>query len=150
MQRSRAANLWSCDNFLGTEYRALLKDPSFIFLVGSNVPEVLNPSSDAFYISSYTAGIAFKFARKTELLIAVVVSNSSFYAGDLRLLTNREQVLSVLGNPNHHRPEKTIPVLGCIGAMDEYLDSRGIATQVVYEIGSFDIAAVHYQIKTHA
>ncbi len=140
----------SYNTFLGTEYRTLLKDPSFISLVGGNVPEVLNPSSDAFYISSYTTGIEFKFERKTERLIAVVVSNSSFYAGDLRLLTNREQVLSILGNPNHHRPEKTIPVLGCIGAMDEYLDSRGVATQVVYETGSFDIAAVHYQMKTHA
>jgi hypothetical protein len=137
----------SYEKFIGIRYDELLKRASFLSLIGGNVPEVLSPSSDAFYISCYTSGMEFKFDRQTNELISVVASNSAFCTGKLKLVTNRQQVREILGTPSFERPEKNIPVLGRVGAMDEYIDAQGIATQVVYKLGCDHISTVHYQRK---
>lgn len=133
--------------FLGKKYNELLKQANFLALIGGNVPEVLNSNSDAFYICVGSSGIEFRFDRQTYKLTTVVVTNSAFYEDELNLVENRFQVRNVLGLPSNERPEKNIPVLGRVGAMDEYTDERGVSTQVVYRVGSDDIERVHYQKK---
>jgi hypothetical protein len=137
----------SYKKFLGKTYSDLLKDADFLALIRGNVPEVLNPKSDAFYICIGSSGIELRFDRQTCELTTVVVTKSAFYEGELNLLINRLQVRNALGLPSNERPEKTIPVLGKVGAMDEYSDETGLSTQVVYKAGSDDIDRVHYQRK---
>lgn len=43
--------------FFGEKYDALLKQASFLSLIGGNVPEVLNSKSDAFYICVDSSGV---------------------------------------------------------------------------------------------
>ncbi|WP_234497995.1 hypothetical protein [Vibrio maritimus] len=135
--------------FIGKKYNELLKQANFLALIGGNVPEVLNSNSDVFYICVGSSGIEFRFDRQTYELTTVIVTNSAFYGDELNLVANRFQVRNVLGFPSNERPEKNIPVLGRVGAMDEYTDERGVSTQVVYRVGSDDIERVHYQKKEY-
>ena len=134
-------------DFLGKKYDDLLKQSSFLSLIGGNVPEVLNSKSDAFYICVDTSGIELRFDRQTSELTTVVVTKPAFYEGELNSVTKRLQVRDALGLPSNERPEKNIPVLGRVGAMDEYTDGRGFSTQIVYRVGTDDVERIHYQRK---
>lgn len=134
-------------NFLGEKYDDLLKQASFLSLIGGNVPEVLNSNSDAFYICVDSSGIELRFDRQTSELTTVVVTKPAFYEGELNSVTTRLQVRDALGFPSNERPEKNIPVLGRVGAMDEYTDGRGFSTQIVYRVGTDDVERIHYQRK---
>ncbi|HGS5293132.1 hypothetical protein [Vibrio cholerae] len=133
--------------FFGKKYDALLKQASFLSLIGGNVPEVLNSKSDAFYICVDSSGVELRFDRQTSELTTIVVTKPAFYEGALNLLTKRIQVRNALGTPSNERPEKSIPVLGRVGAMDEYIDERGFSTQIVYKVGTDYVERVHYQRK---
>ncbi len=134
-------------DFLGKKYNDLLKQAAFLSLIGGNVPEVLNSKSDAFYICVDSSGVELRFDRQTSELTTIVVTKPAFYEGSLNLLTKRIQVRNALGLPSNERPEKSIPVLGKVGAMDEYIDERGLSTQIVYRVGTDDVDRVHYQRK---
>ncbi len=134
-------------DLLGKKYADLLKQAAFLSLIGGNVPEVLNSKSDAFYICVDSSGVELRFDRYTSKLTTIVVTKSAFYDGALKMLTKRIQVLKALGSPTSKRPEKSIPVFGKVGAMDEFAGGGGFYTQIVYRVGTDDVDRVHYLRK---
>ncbi len=131
-------------HFIGRTYQDLIKKPNFTTLITGNVPSRIDDYKDEFYITVFTNGLEFQFDSKTQKLKTIIASDSQYFICGLKNISSREHVYEILGKPEESMEEKTVPVLGLVGAWDKFKTSKGYGMQILYEVGSNTVKNIFY------
>ncbi|KDM90420.1 hypothetical protein KCN56_04655 [Photobacterium galatheae] len=131
-------------DFLGKTYEELVKDPSFTSLIGGNVPSKIDGYDDEFYIELFNRGLEFQFYSEENKLKLIIAYNPAYFEYGLKGIDNRKDIHDLIGMPSESMLEKTVPVLGMVGAWDKFVIGESKYFQVVYHVGSDKVKCIHY------
>lgn len=153
--------------FFGEKYDALLKQASFLSLIGGNTLQFDPTLDERFDLVCYDDKINMIFDKDKRLKFFIVgcpldeklVSILSTEDIPLTEKMDLASIKSVLGEPvksvgsrklpglvkNGSMLEKKVPVLGVVGTWDKYKSVSGHTIQVLYEVGSTKVKSVFYR-----
>ncbi len=112
----------SYEYFVGNTYQTLLKDASFLSLIGGNVPEIVDESLDSFYIVSDSSKAELIFNKHTQVLEVIIFKKSvdGSFPKSLNSHMDADEVRSILGNPIEIVQARKLPVLGMVPPFDKF------------------------------
>ena len=132
-------------DFIGRTYQDLVKSPAFAALTTGNVPSTIDGYADEFHIRAFGKGLEFQFDASTRVLKAIVATNPHYFMGSLKDISSKEQVHQAMGEPVDSMAEKKVPILGVVGAWEEYNCMGDHIIQVLYDVGSTNVKSVFYR-----
>ena len=130
--------------YLGERYYDLMHQSSFKSLISGNKISKMDGDEDDFLIQDNQRGLELQFITEDKKLNLIIVSNPSYFTGRLNGVTDKHSVRKVMGAPSNTMEEKTVPVLGLVGAWDKYNNVESGYIQVLYELGSDKIKSIFY------
>ena len=134
----------SYDLFLGKTYETLLKDASFLSLIGGNVPEIVDEGLDDFYISSDANQAECIFNKQTQILEAILFKEKADGTFPISLTSkmSADEVRNLLGSPVESIPARKLPVLGMVPPFDKFVGN----VEITYSLESGLVEEVRFSL----
>ncbi|MCZ4296224.1 hypothetical protein [Vibrio sinaloensis] len=112
----------SYEYLVGNTYQTLLKDASFLSLIGGNVPEIVDESLNSFYIVSDSSQAELIFNKHTQILEVIIFKKrvDGRFPKSLNSRMDADEVRSILGDPIEIVQTRKLPVLGMVPPFDKF------------------------------